>query len=90
MRVALDHGDLEAFAADGVAQFRGIPFAAPPLGERRFLPPQPVEPWTGVRDATQWGPRAPQSNEATPFRLNPRLLSVTDRPRPRRKRATAA
>ena len=73
MRVALDHGELEGFAADGVAQFRGVPFAAPPLGERRFLPPQPVEPWTGVRDATRWGPRAPQSNEATPFR---RMLDI--------------
>ena len=46
MRVTLEHGELEGFESGGVAQFRNIPFAAPPIGERRFLPPQPAEPWT--------------------------------------------
>ena len=68
VRVALDLGDLEGFESGGVAQFRGIPFAAAPVGARRFLPPQPPEPWSGVRDATHWGPRAPQSLEPGPFR----------------------
>jgi para-nitrobenzyl esterase len=68
VKVALDRGELQGFEEGGVAQFRGIPFAAPPVGERRFLPPQAVEPWSGVRDATQWAARAPQSLEATPFR----------------------
>ena len=68
MKVTLEHGELRGFESGGVAQFRGIPFAAPPIGERRFLPPQPAEPWSGVRDATQWGARAPQSLEPTPFR----------------------
>lgn len=40
--------------------FRGVPFAAPPQGARRFLAPQPHEPWTGVRDATRSGMAAPQ------------------------------
>jgi para-nitrobenzyl esterase len=36
--------------------FRGLPFAAPPVGDLRWREPQPVKPWTGVRDATRFGP----------------------------------
>jgi para-nitrobenzyl esterase len=45
--------------AQGVV-FRGIPFAAPPVGENRFRPPQAVAPWDGVRDATAFGAICPQ------------------------------
>lgn len=41
--------------ADGGALYRGIPFAAPPVGPLRWQPPQPVTPWSGVRDATKPG-----------------------------------
>lgn len=39
----------------GVATFRGIPFAAPPVGPLRWRAPQPVAPWAGIRDATSFG-----------------------------------
>lgn len=46
--------------AGSLRVFRGVPFAAPPVGERRWRAPQPVQPWAGVRPATQFGPRAMQ------------------------------
>jgi para-nitrobenzyl esterase len=49
-----------ATAASGIHEFKGIPYAAPPVGARRWQAPQPVQPWTNVRPATQFGPRAMQ------------------------------
>ncbi|SFR62503.1 para-nitrobenzyl esterase [Microbacterium azadirachtae] len=45
------------------AAFLGIPFAAPPTGARRFAAPQPAEPWSGVRDATAFGPTAQRGDK---------------------------
>jgi para-nitrobenzyl esterase len=45
---------------DGLAVFRGIPFAAPPVGAARFAAPQPVPRWDGVREAFDFGPTVPQ------------------------------
>ncbi|SMC90916.1 Carboxylesterase family protein [Lentzea albidocapillata] len=44
-----------------MAVFRGIPFAAPPVGEFRFAAPQPVEAWDGVRETPAFGPPPPQA-----------------------------
>jgi carboxylesterase type B len=53
-------GRLRGEVVDGVVRFQGVPYAAPPSGARRMRPPQPVEPWEGVRDATRPGPAPPQ------------------------------
>jgi carboxylesterase 2/para-nitrobenzyl esterase len=45
---------------DGVNAFKGVPYAAPPFGVHRMRPPQAVLPWSGVRDALTFGPKAPQ------------------------------
>jgi len=59
--VETSYGTLEGKEKRGALSFRGIPFAKPPVGDLRFRPPQPPDAWTGVRDATTYGPAAPQS-----------------------------
>jgi para-nitrobenzyl esterase len=54
-------GDLRGTTVGNVDIYKGIPFAAPPVGEFRWRPPQPVTPWKGVRDASNFGPSCAQS-----------------------------
>ncbi|WP_371401141.1 carboxylesterase family protein [Kribbella sp. NBC_00662] len=54
-------GLVRGHSENGLAVFRGIPFARPPVGVLRFAAPQPAEPWDGVRDAFSFGPPPPQS-----------------------------
>jgi para-nitrobenzyl esterase len=53
--VRVESGELQGVLDDGVASFKGIPFAAPPVGDLRWRPPQPAAPWTGVRQAAEFG-----------------------------------
>jgi para-nitrobenzyl esterase len=53
-------GNIEGVFRKSLYVFRGIPYAAPPVGERRWLPPVPPEPWGGVRPAKEFAPTAPQ------------------------------
>jgi para-nitrobenzyl esterase len=55
-------GKIEGTEHDGVLVFRGIPFAAPPVGPRRFLPPAREDAWDGVRDATRFSPEIAQAD----------------------------
>ena len=52
MLVSTVGGKVQGFEKDGVQQFRGIPYAAPPVGARRFKPPAPAVPWDDVLDCT--------------------------------------
>jgi para-nitrobenzyl esterase len=54
-------GMVRGAGQDGIVAFRGIPYAAPPLGPLRFLPPRAPLPWQDVRDAIVDGPIAPQN-----------------------------
>ena len=53
--VRVEGGELQGVVADGVESFKGVPFAAPPVGDLRWRPPQPPARWTGVRQAAEFG-----------------------------------
>jgi para-nitrobenzyl esterase len=59
--VEISSGKLRGTIIEGVAAFKAVPYAAPPIGPHRFLPPRDPEPWPGVRDATAYAGRAPQA-----------------------------
>jgi len=60
-------GRVRGRVADGINIFKGIPYAAPPFGANRLQPPQPVETWSGVRDALTFGPKSPQPTYPPPI-----------------------
>jgi para-nitrobenzyl esterase len=66
--VSVSTGQLQGgLTSDGVAFFKNIPFAQPPVGDLRWREPLPAKAWTGVRDATAFGPMCNQSgNTQTP------------------------
>jgi para-nitrobenzyl esterase len=68
-------GDLLGDRNDGITRFRAVPYAAPPIGPRRFAPPAPPETWSGLRDVRAHGPIAPQP----PSRLRLAMGELGDR-----------
>jgi para-nitrobenzyl esterase len=60
--VRLRGGAVRGTVSSGVLAFLGITYAAAPFGANRMRPPQPVQPWDGERDATQFGPTAPKGD----------------------------
>lgn len=61
VQVNTKYGKVEGIFENGIYKFFGIPYAAPPVGDLRFHPPVSPQPWEGIRDATKFGPTAPQS-----------------------------
>lgn len=58
--VSTKNGKVRGAFDRGAYAFLGIPYGASTAGTNRFMPPQPPQPWTGVRDALKWGPSCPQ------------------------------
>ena len=59
-------GQVEGSEAKGIRAFKGIPYAAPPVGKLRWAPPQPATGWDGARDATRFGPACMQPGPRGP------------------------
>jgi para-nitrobenzyl esterase len=64
-------GKIRGSTVDGIHVFKGIPYAAAPIGEWRFKPPRPIVPWSGVRDALAYGSTAPQLGHVEAGRSGP-------------------
>lgn len=62
--VTIDAGILKGTTENGAQAFKGIPYAAAPRGNLRWLPPQPVTPWQGTRNANAFAEPCPQAQEA--------------------------
>jgi para-nitrobenzyl esterase len=72
--VALDTGPVQGVVQDGVTSFKGIPYAAPPVGELRWRPPQPAANWPAVRKADSYGAdcmQLPFPSDAAPLGVTP-------------------
>lgn len=68
-------GQLAGDEENGVFVFRGVAYAEPPVGFLRWMPPEPVKPWSGVRSATEFGPVSHQLRVA-PNELFANILRV--------------
>lgn len=74
LEVTTESGAVSGALTDGVASWKGIPFAAPPVGPLRWRAPQPAAKWTGVRQATEYGHdcmQVPFPSDAAPLGTTP-------------------
>ena len=73
-RIKLDSGQVQGVVENDVVSFKGIPFAAPPVGALRWRPPQAPQGWSGVRKADGYGPdcmQIPFPSDAAPLGVKP-------------------
>jgi len=66
-------GPISGVRAGGLTVYEGVPFAAPPTGELRWRPPEPVAPWTGIRSATAFAPACMQEGVSMPGEMPPKV-----------------
>src|SRR5215510_5235571 len=59
--IRVEGGLISGVIEEGIRSYKGIPFAAPPVGDLRWKPPQPVLKWEGVRNCDAFGPECPQA-----------------------------
>ena len=74
LEVRVDGGTVRGKVEQGVIAFKGIPYAAPPVGAFRWAPPQPVKAWRGVRPTVHFGPdcaQLPTPGDDAPLRTTP-------------------
>ena len=72
--VKIDSGRVRGVISGNLAIYKGVPYAAPPVGKLRWRPPQPAKPWAGVRAATNFGHdcmQLPFPGDAAPLRTQP-------------------
>jgi para-nitrobenzyl esterase len=59
-------GKVDGVFQNGMYVFKGIPYAAAPVGSLRWMPPQPMKSWSGIRPAKKYGAIAPQNAMPVP------------------------
>ena len=69
VEIEIASGKLRGARHNGIETFRGIPYAAAPVGKLRFKPPAPVQNWAGVRDGVAPGPVCPQAPSRLRFAM---------------------
>jgi para-nitrobenzyl esterase len=74
--VKTTYGQLRGVGENGVFTFKGIPYAGPVDGSNRFQPPTKLQPWSGVRDAVEYGPQAIQQQSRGVSSENSQFINI--------------
>src|SRR5277367_1067592 len=69
--IAIESGAISGVSEGGLSVYKGVPFAAPPVGELRWRPPAPVTPWTDIRKADAFAPACMQDSISMPGETPP-------------------